>query len=112
MIKFINESVLFVDDCGATISRDFGACYQVEQLRGEMFTKEEVRYMLDNMGEFIRLYRTMKERKNDRAAILTMPVSMFVGKETDKMETINPRYVNFRFIETFIDSIPTLARWL
>jgi len=114
MIKFINDKLLIVHPCGQECFST-GYSDHVESLKGELFDRDEVISMIKDLYELIKLKKDMKERGHTRCDILTKQICCMKGIEDDGLAACNNmpvREISLDTLTTFIDSIPTIARWL
>jgi hypothetical protein len=106
---FVDESRSILRMCGST---------QVEHLRGEIYTREEINHLLSMVPELIRLRKNLKERSEHgheaRGVIMVKPMScVFMKDETTfASETLDYKYVTVKDIDDILEAIPVLARCL
>ena len=114
MIIFVNDTVVIGNDC-EQIWRNPGSM-EIPQYRGEVFTKDEVKYMMADLLNLSDLNKRLLERKSRDGLIITayigdcsfMPENDFAICQSN----ISTRTIPQRILQQFLDNIPVILRWL
>jgi len=112
MIVFVNNTVVICDPHTTMLIND--GCRGVPHYRGEVFTKDEVRYMLDGINNLIDLRKHMGECKHRDAYVITKPIECSFMKEESLADcyNISPRRINYDTLDSFLNHLPEIMRWL
>lgn len=112
MIVFVNDTVVICDNCRTRFVP--AGCIGTTHYFGEVFTKDEVRYMLDGINNLIDTRKQMNERKHQYSYVITKPIEVSFMKEDSLAECnyISPRKIDIKTLEQFLDSLPEIMRWL
>ena len=112
MIKFINDNLFIVT---YTTGVRYGCENDAEKLKGELFSREEVKNMIGDLNNIIRLKKDMKARGHTKCVIITKPIYWAKGMEDAGLGESNNtpvRELSHEVLTTFINSIPMIAEWL
>jgi len=112
MIVFVNNTVVICDPHTTMLIND--GYRGVPHYSGEVFTKDEVRCMLDGINHLIDLRKRMGECKHREAYVLTESFSASFMKEDFPAECnyISPRKIKYDTLDSFLNHLPEIMRWL